>query len=633
MVSEIQPLPADVIDLIAAGEVIDSVAAVIRELVENSLDAGASRIAIALEPELWQIQVTDNGCGMLLEDLRVCALPHRTSKIKCQQDLWHITSLGFRGEALHSIAQVADLTVCSRSQCRVDTGWKVTYQAAQLTQESVMAIATGTIVTVSNLFARIPVRRRALPTFPQQLKTIQRLIQHLALCHPQVTWQVKQNNSSWFKISPGKDARDLLPQFLRRVNRHDLEYLKVEVATPKAKQELAKSVATHGFQSFKSSTSDASYCVGIAPSALMKEKSDAKGRPLPPEASASFATVSLPPEDLVPEFKTKLQSQIELVIGLPDRCHRHRGDWIKVAVNNRLVRSPELEQTILQSMAKTLPRDRFPVCLLHLHICPSQIDWNRHPAKTEIYLHSLEYWQAQVSQAIERALRLEPINLPTAVEDRRLGKMLRVAEASAKKYHLDRELAKVETTTPTSQINSLKLKAVAQANKTYIVAEHASGVWLVEQHIAHERVLYEQLQQCWELVPLKTSITLEYLKPRQLEQLQKLEIEVELFGENIWAVRNAPKILVEREDCADALIELSWGGDLRSAQVATACRSAIRNGTKLSLEEMQNLLNLWQATRNPRTCPHGRPIYLSLEESSLSRFFRRHWVIGKSHGI
>jgi DNA mismatch repair protein MutL len=602
MESEIQALPADVIDLIAAGEVIDSVAAVIRELVENSLDAGASRITIALEPELWQIQVTDNGRGMLLEDLRACALPHSTSKIRCQQDLWHITSLGFRGEALHSIAQVADMTVCSRSQQIEDTGWKVTYQAAQLTQESVVAIAPGTIVTVSNLFARIPVRRRALPPFPQQLKTIQRLIQHLALCHPQVTWRVKQKNTSWFNISPGNTAKDILPQFLRRVNLTDLEYLKVEVATPIVKPELVES-----------SLAPASYTV-----------KGCRGQP---------SAISYQIEPSIPEAARQLQSEVELVIGLPDRCHRHRGDWIKVAVNNRLVRSPELEQTILQSMAKTLPRDRFPVCLLHLHICPSQIDWNRHPAKTEIYLHSLDYWQAQISQAIDQVLRLDPINLPVAVGDRRLGKMLRVAEASSKQYHLDRELAKIETTTPTSQINSLQLKAVAQANKTYIVAEHASGIWLVEQHIAHERVLYEQLQQCWELVPLKTSITLEYLKPRQLEQLEKLEIEVELFGENIWAVRNAPKILVEREDCTDALIELSWGGDLRSAQVATACRSAIRNGTTLSLEQMQNLLNLWQATRNPRTCPHGRPIYLSLEESSLSRFFRRHWVIGKSHGI
>ena len=322
------------------------------------------------------------------------------------------------------------------------------------------------------------------------------------------------------------------------------------------------------------------------------------------------------------------------MLGLPDRCHRHRPDWVKVAVNNRIVRLPELEQTILNSLAKTLPRDRYPVCLLQLHTCPSQIDWNRHPAKSTIHLHSLEYWQAEVEQAITQALKLNTINLPPTVGDRRLGKILRVAEASSEKYQIDRELTEKLAPQPAkSSINALKLKAVAQVNKTYIVAEHASGIWLIEQHIAHERVLYEQLQDCWELVPLATPITLEFLKPRQLEQLQRLGIEVELFGENIWLVRNAPQILHERDDCDAALVELSWGGDLRTAQVATACRSAIRNGTTLNLEEMQNLLNLWQATRNPRTCPHGRPIYLSLEESSLSRFFRRHWVIGKSHGI
>ena len=580
MPSEIQTLPDEVIDLIAAGEVIDSPAAVVRELVENSLDAGATRITIALYPELWQIQVIDNGKGMSLDDLKICVQPHSTSKIRTRKDLWHITSLGFRGEALHSIAQVADLNICSRAQNQLDSiGWKVHYQEGKYQPESAVAIATGTIITVSNLFAKIPVRRRGLPPFAQQLKVIQKLIHQIALCHPQVTWQIKQNSNPWFYISPGATAKEVLPQFMRRVSSSDLHYLTKEVPTP------------------------------------IKEE-DNKNK--------------------------QGQSQIELVMGLPDRCHRHKADWVKVYVNNRYVRSPELEQTILQAMAKTLPRDRFPVCLLHLHTCPSQIDWNRHPAKTEIYLHSLAYWQAEINNAIAEALRLNMASLPQQEGDRRIGKILRVAEASGK-YKIDRDLKEkvaaksaakpLFSSSSTIQLNALQLKAVAQVNKTYIVAEHPSGVWLVEQHIAHERVLYEQLKDFWELVPLNTSITLEYLRGSQIEQLQKLGIEIELFGENIWAVRNAPKILTERDDCADALVELSWGGDLRSAQVACACRSAIRNGTTLNLEEMQNLLDLWQATNNPRTCPHGRPIYLSLEESTLSRFFRRHWVIGKSHGI
>ncbi|MEL6493873.1 MAG: DNA mismatch repair endonuclease MutL [Cyanobacteria bacterium J06623_7] len=585
MASEIQTLPDNIVDLIAAGEVIDSLAAVVRELVENALDAGATRIAIDLNPELWQIRVRDNGKGMGLEDLRVCILPHSTSKIKTEQDLWRITSLGFRGEALHSIAQVADLSICSRGR-QSTAGWQVAYDETQAIRETTIAMAYGTIVTVSNLFAKVPVRRRALPATSVQLKAIQKLIQQISLCHPQVTWQVRQKQNAWFKISPGQTAQDILPQLLRNVRHSDLYQLQRELATPTIAKELVTA-----------------------------------GRDRPAESTIDDRKDSVDP------------SQIELIMGLPDRCHRHRGDWIKVAVNNRFVRAPELEQTIIEGMAKTLPRDRYPVCIVHLHTCPSQVDWNRHPAKSEIYLHSLTYWQTELAKAIEQALKFNPTNLPAAVGNRRLGKMLRVAEASAKKYQIDKQLAATENNTPTTTINSLQLKAIAQASKTYIVAEHASGIWLVEQHIAHERVLYEQLQDCWELVPLTSSITLEYLQPRQLEQLQKLAIEIELFGDNIWAVRNAPKILADRADCRDALLELSWGGDLRSAQVATACRSAIRNGTELSLEQMQNLLNLWQATRNPRTCPHGRPIYLSLEESSLSRFFRRHWVIGKSHGI
>lgn len=158
-------------------------------------------------------------------------------------------------------------------------------------------------------------------------------------------------------------------------------------------------------------------------------------------------------------------------------------------------------------------------------------------------------------------------------------------------------------------------------------------MWLIEQHIAHERVLYEQLLDAWQLVAIEPPLILTHLTPAQLVQLQRLNLEIEPFGEQMWAVRTVPELLRQREDCADALLELSWGGDLQTAQVAVACRSAIRNGTPLSLPQMQELLDHWQQTRQPRTCPHGRPIYLPLEESSLARFFRRHWVIGKSHGI
>ncbi|MFP4578503.1 MAG: DNA mismatch repair endonuclease MutL [Coleofasciculus sp.] len=575
MTGSIQTLPTEVVNLIAAGEVIDSLAAVVRELVENALDAGATRIAVAVWFDLWRVRVADNGTGMDLTDLQKAASAHSTSKIQSRDDLYKITSLGFRGEALHSIAALAELEICSR--LTGFEGWRCTYNTQGEAEDTeAVAIAPGTVVTVSNLFGKWRLRRQGLPSRSQQQRIIQATIQNIALCHPSVTWQVQQSDRSWFTISPGQTTQQIIPQLLKQVRVHDLQQLTLDVPTPE--EGSAGEIREFTYNS---------------------------------------------------TLKTRHGASLHLVLGLPDRCHRRRPDWVKVATNGRLVRSPELEQTILTAMARTLPRDRYPICFIHLQICPSQIDWNRHPAKAEIYLHSLSYWQEQISQAIEQALRIGAENFDTASQSHRVGKLL---TASAKKgvYHLD-ESPRQER--HTSDIGLVELKAVAQVRNMYILAEHDTGMWLIEQHIAHERVLYEQLCDRWQLVPLEPPVILNHLTPVQLEQLQRIGLEIEPFGDQLWAVRNAPALLHQRDDCADALLELSLGGDLQTAQVATACRSAIRNGTPLTLEQMQTLLNQWKMTRHPRTCPHGRPIYLPLEESALARFFRRHWVIGKSHGI
>lgn len=560
----IKTLPKEVVNLIAAGEVIDSLAAVVRELAENALDAGATRIAIAISSSQWRVRVADNGTGMAWSDLQQAASAHSTSKIRTSADLWQITSLGFRGEALHSLAALAELEILSRRRGTTE-GWQVAYNCqGEVAQTSAVAIAPGTVVTVSNLFGTWAVRRQGLPNVAQQLKAVQATIHHIALCHPLVTWQVQQNERPWFTISPGNTAQQILPQILRQVRQTDLQHLTLEVPTPS--QDAANN-----------------------------------------------------------------WSKIQIVIGLPDRCHRQRPDWVKVATNHRLVRSPELEQTILSAFARTCPRDRYPVCFLHLQICPSQIDWNRHPAKAEIYLHSLDFWSEQVTNAIAQALKISPTTLPEAAHSHRVEQLLKVAETQGT-YNVSRTI-QASPEKKVAQIGLIELKAVAQVHNRYILAEHATGVWLIEQHIAHERVLYEQICDRWQLLPLQPPVVLTHLTPAQVEQLQRLNLDIEPFGQQLWAVRSAPALLTKRDDCASALLELSLGGDLQTAQVATACRSAIRNGTPLSLPEMQSLIDQWKSTRNPRTCPHGRPIYLSLEESSLARFFRRHWVIGKSHGI
>ena len=305
-----------------------------------------------------------------------------------------------------------------------------------------------------------------------------------------------------------------------------------------------------------------------------------------------------------------------------------------MAVNRRVVRSPELEQTILSTFARTCPRDRYPVCFVHLQISPSEIDWNRHPAKLEIYLHDPSFWQEQVRAAIARVLELNEDILPQPPIPDRVGQLLKASEQKGT-YLTDSSTSrnKGDEEVKNHKIGLMELRAIAQVHNTYIVAEHTSGMWLVEQHIAHERILYEQLCAAWQLKSLEKPVILSQLSALQIENLSRLGLEVETFGEQVWAARKVPELLVDRDDCPEALFELSKVADLQAAQVATACRSAIRNGTPLSLDEMQNLLNEWQQTRNPRTCPHGRPIYFALEESTLARIFRRNWVIGKSHGI
>ena len=561
----IQPLPIDVVHLMAAGEVIDSLSAVVRELAENALDAGATRITISVWADQWRVRVADNGAGMTLENLQQAALPHTTSKIRDRDDLHNIRSLGFRGEALYSLAQLSHLEILSRPSSELQ-GWRVLYNTlGEPIETETVAIAPGTIITVDRLFETWSPRREGLPSAAQQLRAVQTVVYHLALCHPHVTWQVQQGQRDWLNLWASSTPKHSLPQMIRDVRGEELQEIHLEL-TPTRKEE------------------------------------------------GEDREINRP-------------SSLYLLLGLPDRCHRHRPDWVKVAVNGRLITLPELEQTVLAGFRRTLPRDRYPVCFLHLKVPPDQIDWNRHPAKAEIYLHDLEYWKAQVTQAIDQTLRLNPKALPEDLYSQRIGTLLKAAE-SEDGYTVNREIV------PASLSGSpLPLRAIAQVHNRYILAEHSSGMWLVEQHIAHERVLYEQICDRWQLIPLEPAIVLNQLSPAQVEQLQRLGLEVEPFGDQLWAVRAIPALLAPRDDRAAALLELSLGGDMQTAQVAIACRSAIRNGTPLTLSDMQDLLDQWQLTRNPRTCPHGRPIYLALEESALARFFRRHWVIGKSHGL
>ena len=319
----IRPLPQTTVDLMVAGEAIDSLAAAVRELVENSLDAGANRIAVQVWPERWTVSVTDDGCGMTAVELETAARPYCTSKLG-QDSLHRVSTLGFRGKALHSLAQVSGLDIRTFAS-REDHAWSVTYNRDGLPSSlQPTAAAKGTTVTASDLFSNWPARRTTLANRKAELRRITEVLQRTALAHPSVTWTLQVNDKVTLDVWPGDSAADILPQLIRRLDRSQLTCLDSDSAT--------------------------------------------------------------------------------VTLGLPDRYHRPRPDWIRVAVNGRFVCLPQVVQSIQSAFRRTLPRDRHPLCIVHFHLPPEQVDWNRHPAKSELYVQHIDDYCDRLRATIQTAL-------------------------------------------------------------------------------------------------------------------------------------------------------------------------------------------------------------------------------------
>jgi DNA mismatch repair protein MutL len=521
---QIRPLPPEVISLITAGEVIDSLASAVRELAENAIDAQADRVKVELITHSFTVQVTDNGVGMDYDNLQRAALAYTTSKIASKQDLGRICQLGFRGEALHSLAQLGDLVISSC--CANQPAWKVAYdrQGVPKTAPQQVAQAQGTVVRVSHLFAHYPQRLSLLPSIAQQIRQVQKQIYDLAIANPHVSWQVDLDYKPWLQIWSADQVQGIITQILP----------------------------------------------------------------------------NLSPEDLV----SSTTGDVTLVAGLPHRYHRPRPDWIKIIANGRVIKYPELEQTILSSFQGTIPRHRFPLCIVHLRLAPWQIDWNRYSDKSEVYLDQVPEIQAKIHGAISELLH-------TSQPQNNSQTLFRLAE------------------TQVSYQPHSSLRAIAQVMQTYILAEGEDAIYLIEQHIAHERVLYEQLEEQWEIVHLSEPVLLHNLTPEQVERLESIPLDITQFGAHTWAVRSLPKLLVNHPEQLSILLEVSQQPDLTMAMAQLACRTAIKNATPLDLPTMQNLLNQWHKTRNRHTCPHGRPICFRLDSSDLARIFRRRWILNQ----
>ena len=561
-------LDESVANKIAAGEVVERPASVVKELVENSLDAGAGRIEIELEQSGRKlICVTDDGAGMSRDDAVLALQRHATSKIKTAEDLNAIHTLGFRGEALPSIAAVCDLRMVTHPRSE-ENGTELVVQGGVITELRDTGAPPGTQIAVHQLFYNTPARLKFLRSESTELGHICELLTRFTLSHHEVHFRLTHN------------GREVL------------------VRPPCA--QLAQSVATlYGREIFQ--------------------------RLLPVELSAGGVRI------------TGFVSSPELARG-----SRSQETFI---INRRWVRSKLLLHALEDAYRAVLSAGRYPIAVLMIELDPHLVDVNVHPAKAEVRFSREGEMHQLVSRAVREALGGKQI----AAVERQIARSSEQADQVGLPMGEGRPGAQTRlpvSLPPPSQPSEVPegLIPVGQVRATYVIAESDGGVVLIDQHRAHERILYERLMRAQasgrvdsqrlaipaslHLSPVEAATLGDYLEP-----LTRLGFELESLGTRSYLVRAVPALLIRmpvEELVRDLLEELASQPAERSVDqrserllVSMACHSAIKAGQPLALAEMSQLLSELLATQRPHTCPHGAPVVITWTRSELDRKFRR----------
>lgn len=589
--AKIHVLPPEVASQIAAGEVIERPASVVKELLENALDAGATTITIVTEGAgQRRIEVADDGTGIPAEQLALAVERHATSKLSQAEDLFHITTLGFRGEALASIGSVARLTITSRpassqvgARLRVDGGKPAALQP--------VGAPVGTTVIVEDLFYNVPARLKFLKHPTTERNQIDTLATKYALAYPKVRFTLQQERKVSLQTSGQNNRREVLAALYGvEVARQMLEVV--------AEDDLLK---VHGF---------------ISPVSLT-------------------------------------------------RSNRREMTFF---VNRRPVQDASLSAALLRAYHTLLMVGRYPMAILFLEMPPDSVDVNVHPTKAEVRFREADRVFSGVQRAVRRALLAHSPVPGVGLEN---GTQLRWgAQPEAPPTANDRFFAlNHPQTSGHSQLDFVRqadplptpprpepgavaggatsarvpiLRLVGQVALTYLVAEGPDGLYLIDQHAAHERVLFEKMRNSLQ----QTAASQSLLKPaivelppagarlltEQLPLLNKLGYQVEAFGPQAFLVRAVPAILASSEPASGlrALVEdfeedeTPLQAQQEARLVARICkRAAVKAGQALSPVEQRSLLNDLEACQSPRTCPHGRPTMIHLSVDLLERQFGR----------
>ena len=552
-------LPTAVADGIAAGEVVDRPAAVVKELVENAIDAGAARIQVRIEAAGQRlIEVVDDGSGMTPADMRLAFLRHATSKIRSLDDLQTIQTLGFRGEALASIAAVSRVEAVSRPRDG-GGGYRVLVEGGLPVDAGPAGSPVGARVSVSRLFFNTPARLKFLKQPATEHAVIARLVGELALANPSIG------------IALDVDRRRVLE-------------------TP-GNGDLRAAVA-------------AIYDPPIAAAMLAVDESFVHGLISPPA------------------------------------LHRATRDHVVILVNGRRIHHRNLVFAVEQAYRGLRDPDRFPLAVLDVRIDAAEVDVNVHPTKREVRFRNEGTIFAVVERACYHALRQSPIyELQSSVG----GPLLELREAAVLSSgpatpHPD---AAQEGETSIDHPRLPPLEYIGQLLRGYLIAEAPGAVVLVDQHAAHERVLFDRIVRRLEqkqpssqllLIPHVLDVTPGQVAAFEEHEawLQTLGFEGERFGPHTIRILAAPADMPEGrvERVLDLLLtdllgERTPDRRLRETAALMACHSAVRFGDTMAPESARQLLSLLAMTEDPISCPHGRPTTLILPDDQLRRLFKR----------
>ena len=563
----VRRLPDGLVNKIAAGEVVERPASVVKELCENSLDAGSEVISVAIRGAGRQlISVVDDGHGMTTEDCRLALERHATSKLADEADLAAIATLGFRGEALPAIFAVSRLRLASRAR-GAPRGYLIEGEGGVVQEAGEAELPEGTAVEARDLFFNTPARAKFLKSPPTEQAAILRVVTQLALAHPGVHLRLTANGRLLLNAPRAATLRDRIGSL-------------------------------YGF--------------GLAARLL--------------EVAGESGT-----------------ARVNGLVAPPSLSRTHRED-IHLVVNGRAVRDTLLTQALTEAYRPLLPRDQFPLAVLVLEVSPSEVDVNVHPTKTWVRFRQPRALHDLVHEAVGRALRQLDV-LPVRPIGAAWTSVPLPGPASGVVDGGEGQVPLFRDREADYQASALFGQPIGQIEDTFIVAYTSEEVFFIDQHVAHERVLFERLrsdldagqlpgQELLFPQPLELAPARRRAVERALPDLGRLGFALEEFGNGTLLLRGVPSLLRGEEPqrlVDDLARELQDEGSRAGSPVLdrvlafVACRAAIKAHQPLAREEMTRLLADLAVTATPFYCPHGRPVVSRIPLREIKKDLRRTW--------